>query len=104
MFSKTAEEKIKLAIIAETDNACDKWGDRYNSLHEGYAVLKEEVDEVRDDQIKIKNDLYTMWERVKLNDGLTTKALAERIKSNAENLAMEAIQVAAVCNKILNGL
>ena len=104
MFSKTAEEKINLAIITETSAACIKYGDVYNSLHEGFAVLKEEVDETRDEQIHIRNDMYDLWRRVKLNDVQGAEEDIEHIKKHAEKLALEAVQIAAVCNKILNGL
>lgn len=103
-FSKTAEEKIKLAIIAETNAACNKYGDVYNSLHEGYAVLKEEIDEARDEQIHIRNAIYNMWEAIKCNDKDLTKNKVKALRDHAEKLALEAVQVCAVCEKILNGI
>lgn len=104
MFSKTAEEKINLAIIAETSAACNKYGDVYNSLHEGYAVLKEEVDEVRDQQIHIKNNIFDLWDKVKTNDVPAAKGDIEAIRKHAEKLALEAVQVCAVCEKLLKSI
>lgn len=104
MFSEGTKEKINLAIIAETNNACDKWSDQYNSLHEGYAVLKEEVDEARDNQIVIRNNMFDMWGAIKCDNTQIVKGNVERIRKHAELMALEAVQVAAVCNKILNGL
>lgn len=39
---------LTMCIFAEADRASKKF-DRFNSAHEGYAVLKEEVDELWDD-------------------------------------------------------
>lgn len=102
MFSNVTEEKIELAIVAETHNACDKWGDNYNSLHEGYAVLKEEVEET-DEEMQIVNlRLQWFWDSIRRNE--PSKKSIEVLREHAEKLALEAVQVAAVCNKILNGL
>ncbi len=43
-------------VLSELDNALDKFP-MFNSSHEGYAVLKEEVDELWDE---IKNNKYPM--------------------------------------------
>lgn len=101
-FSENVKTFVNTAIHVETEEAVAKWGKTYSSLHEGYAVLKEEVDEVRDENIHIKNGLYSMWDSVKTND--VKKEDVEKIREHAEKLALEAVQVAAVCNKILNGL
>lgn len=102
MFSETAKEKINLAIIAETQQAIEKYGEKYNSLHEGYAVLKEEVEEARDEQVYIRNGFYKVWNGVKV--GELKKEDVQQIREHAEQLALEAVQVAAVCNKILNSI
>jgi hypothetical protein len=46
------EQKIQAIIMLEYIKASKKFG-RFNSMHEGYAVLKEEVDELWTD---IKNN------------------------------------------------
>ena len=105
MFSKISEDHIKQAILAETQEAETKWGEAYNSLHEGYAVLKEEVEEANEELTTVINYLGYSWLKIKNgkeNDLL--KGNIETIKAHAEKLALEAVQVAAVCNKILNGL
>lgn len=102
MFAEMTKKYVEAAIGSETTEAINKYGEKYNSLHEGYAVLREEADEVRDEYINVKNGCYSMWESVRKNS--VTKEEVEKIKTNAEQLALEAVQVAAVCNKILNGL
>lgn len=102
MFAEMTKKYVEAAIGSETQQAVEKWGNTYNSLHEGYAVLKEEVDEMRDEHINVKNGMYSMWNKVRSNS--VKKEDVEKIREHAEKLALEAVQVAAVCNKILNGL
>lgn len=45
-FAKDTENIVELAIKKEYENACKLFGDKYNSLHEGYAILLEKVEEV----------------------------------------------------------
>lgn len=104
MFSETAKQQVNLAIFNETGSAVEKWGDKYSSLHEGYAVLKEEYDEARDEYLQINNKIYDFWRRVKADDRVTSKADIEAVRAHAENLALEAVQIAAVCNKILKSI
>lgn len=69
MYSKAAEaayKEIQRALVKHPDSA------PFNSLHEGYGILKEEVDE--------------MWDEIK--------------KDNHELTAYEAIQVAAMALRI----
>lgn len=104
MFGEMTKKYVEAAIGSEFENAVKNWGETYNSNHEGYAVLKEEVDETNDELIQIKNKLYDCWTLVKLNRNGLYKQEVEKIKNHAESLALEACQIAAVCGKILNGL
>lgn len=66
-------------ILADIENEVDKalglWGD-FQSLHEGYAILLEELDE--------------LWEAIKMNP----------IDRNYTEIYGEAVQVAAMAVKI----
>lgn len=104
MFRDELVNLIRDAVHDETITAKKEWGEKYNSLHEGYAVLKEEIEEARDDKIVIQNHFYNMWGAVKVNDSERVKHLALQIRDKAVNLAMEAVQIAAVCNKIINSV
>lgn len=103
-FSELAKECIAQAIHGETENAEALWGKTYNSNHEGYAVLKEEVEEAGAELSVLVNYLGYSWNKVKHGDNEGLKGNIECIKAHTEKMALEAIQVAAVCNKILNGL
>lgn len=101
MFSEKTNELIKAAINSELENAISNYGNKYNSEHEAYAVLKEEFDECHDQQILIKNNLFKLWDNIKLNNVYQVKLAAENIRKYAENMAKESVQVAAVCDKLL---
>lgn len=45
-FTPETEQFVNELIQEEYNNACKQFGDNYNSLHEGYAALLEEVEKV----------------------------------------------------------
>lgn len=101
MFSKKTELKINEAVVLELINAIKLHGAEYNSLHEGYAVLLEEVEEIEQELDYIKNHLVMMWNAVKIDNSNEVKSNARIIALDAVELAKEACQVAAVSRKIL---
>lgn len=103
MFNEVARLHISKAVMAETENAKKNYGDRYNSQHEGYAVLLEEVEEAADDLTYIKNNLGVLWQSIKTNDMKDTTLLTD-IEGTAQLLALEAVQIAAVCAKFKGGM
>ena len=107
MFSENAKTFVQGAIDAETNAAISKWGEKYSSLHEGYAVLKEEVEEAGEEWDNVNRGLTILWEKIRKPELWNDHELITELKAtkeNAEQLALEAVQVAAVCNKILNGI
>ena len=103
MFSELARLHINKAVMTETQNAKENYGDHYNSPHEGYAVLLEEVEEAADDLTYIKNNLGVLWQSIKTNDLKDTTLLTD-IEGTAQMLALEAVQIAAVCTKFKESL
>lgn len=101
MFSSQTELKINEAVTLELVNACKTYGAEYHSLHEGYAVLLEEVEETERNLDYIKNHLAMIWDAVKQDDANEVKSNARIIGLDAVELAKEACQIAAVCRKIL---
>lgn len=104
MFDELSKKYVEAAIGSETQNAVEKFGLTYNSLHEGYAVLKEEVEEAGDKLKAITFHLDVFWRMVKHNEEKAGKKTIALLADDAKQLALEAVQVCAVCNKILNGL
>lgn len=101
MFANMTETKINEAIQLEIDHAVKTYGKDYHSLHEGYAVLLEEVEETERELDYIKNHLSMIWDAVKVDNENEVKSNARIIGLDAIELAKEACQIAAVCKKIL---
>lgn len=73
----TLDARFKDEIQAELDRARDKFPD-FNSAHEGYAILLEEVEE--------------LWAEIKIN---------QRVPLRDERIRSEAVQVAAMAMRFL---
>lgn len=104
MFDEKTEMKINEAVSLELVRACKVYGADYHSLHEGYAVLLEEVEDAENELIYIKNHLAMIWDSVKVDDPAEVKSNARIIALDAVNLAKEATQIAAVAKKIIGSL
>lgn len=100
-FSPETENIVNQLIQAEYKNACDNFGERYNSLHEGYAVLKEEIEEVRDEYNSLLNNYHYLWENIKDNDKDILSTIAE-MQIDVIHQIKELAQVGAVLMKIKN--
>ena len=101
MFDNETEGKINEAVVLELAKACKDYGATYHSLHEGYAVLLEEVEEAEKELDYIKNHMAMMWDAVKVDDVNEVKSNARCVALDAVNLAKEATQIAAVARKII---
>jgi hypothetical protein len=73
------KEKVIDAIIDEYNYACTRYSP-FNSAHEGYAIILEEMDE--------------LWKEVKRNS-------KNRTEENLVGMRKEAIQVAAMAMRIV---
>ena len=94
------KKKVEELIKEELEAACDNWP-MFASLHEGYAVLQEEIEEAISELDKIEVYADCMWDSVKLNQDMAAIRLSKKIKKHAENLISEAVQVAAMAEKII---
>lgn len=101
MFDERTKSLIDEAVKAELKNAQNNYGKKYNSVFEGYAVLKEEVEEVQEDFEFIQMKFNELWDSIRENDLDRIPVLVSQIELKARNCAMESAQVAAVCNKII---
>ena len=73
-----------------------------HSLHEGYAVLLEELEEAEYEIIDAKNLIKSVWLDIKSNETETSKIEFATILATALDAACESIQVAAVCKRIID--
>lgn len=104
MINEKAKENILQAIEKEKEAAILNHG-YFHSDHEFWAVLKEEVEELQDATSKINLIsvfLSQIWDAIK-EDKSPNNIDLSAIKLSAKNIAFEAIQVAAVIDKYLEG-
>ena len=104
-FAPETEKLVNELIQAEYKNACENFGEKFNSLHEGYVVLLEEVEEVEAYFSRLKEVFLDVGVAIKQNK---TEHLEKYIDAYAIRCAefsmKELAQVGAVLMKIKNTL
>jgi len=96
MLNKTFKKLEKVAD-EELEMANKNNPPLFNSPHEGYAVILEEVEEAEADLIYSKLKLKNAWGEIKMDDN--PKHCIEELCNYALYGASELIQVAAMCKK-----
>lgn len=99
MSYKKTMKGVKYLVQNELDMACEINGERFNSNHEAYAVIKEEADELYEQNNMIHFSIGDLWNSVKRNESIG--ADLEDIEEYALKAACEAIQVAAMARKAM---
>ena len=97
MIAEKASESIEQAVAYELQNIVKNYGAVYASEHEGYAVLLEEVEEAKECLQIAEETLKDLWKFVRRN--VYEDDTLWKIKQAAINMAQEAVQVAAVCER-----
>ena len=101
-FAPETEELVNELIQAEYRNACENWGDKYNSLHEGYAILKEEYEEAETKVYFCKNVLGWIWRATKEGNTPYVAECIDTMEKDATLAMMELAQVLSCCKKLKN--
>lgn len=74
----------------------------FNSTHEGYAVILEEAQETEDEMRKTGMNLNALWQATRMNQTpKQIREIAEAIRESARDMAAEAIQTAAMAEKLI---
>lgn len=94
----TELSKIQELAYEELKEANEK-NPLFHSDHEAYAVILEELEETEENVKAMGYCIQAMWDCVK-RDKEPRKSV-ENLKNFALNTAAEAIQVAAMCDKVL---
>lgn len=94
-------DEVLALVQKEHDAATEKYGP-IASLHEGYAVLLEEVEETKEAVSRVEHHTAFMWKHLRENSKESALRRVEYIKAQSIQAACEAIQVAAVCKRILD--
>ena len=74
----------------------------FHSLHEGYAVLLEEVEEARKSLNLAEGNLSMLWAHVRDNNDGRALEFAGRVREHALDLAVEAVQTVAMAQKLID--
>ena len=96
---KALLRKVTLLAEEELINANAKFP-MFRSTHEGYAIIKEEIEETVYELEQINETFARSWHYIKQNSNVIDEMVA--IKEYAINLAAESIQVAAMCQKFID--
>ncbi len=92
-------EGIINLIDKELAAANDKFGLNHSD-HESFAVVRKEIDEVSEDLTRLEHWSRQIWEATKNNeDAAHIRDLYEEMYKTAVDMAVEAIQVAAMARK-----
>lgn len=101
-FSEKTADLINQLVSAEYNNACEHFGDKYNSLHEGYAVLLEEIEEVKVQHKKMRLR-KAIWNEIKNNaSGKMIDSTLTLMHASIKLEIAELAQCAAVVEKMMN--
>ena len=100
---KTLTANIHSLVEQEYERAAQRFGEKHNSPHEAYAVIREEFDEVADEANILSDALDVFWHEVKNNDHDMQKEALNIIQMRAILGACELIQVAAMAYKAQMG-
>lgn len=92
------------ALVAEELAAANVVHSLFHSPHEGYAVLLEEVEEVKDELRCVEDNLTRLWGCVRADAFNSVPGWARYLENAAMQLAAEAIQVAAMARKMQDSL
>lgn len=100
------KEDMEKLVLKELASANERFS-LFSSNHEGYAVIKEEIEEAIAEQKELCNYINDLldftWSGVKMNlDNQHFNVLMKSMHDTAVNLACEAVQVAAVAQKFID--
>ena len=94
---KELKEAVKGLVREEYERAAERFGEKFNSLHEAYAVILEEEEKAQNEMRYILGQIEAFWIRIKEN--MIMDGSLEVIEKTALNAACECIQIAAMAYK-----
>lgn len=103
-FSPKTENLTQELINTEYLNAVVNHGEKYNSLHEGYAILLEEVEETRDSHSRMHSNFHQLWNNIKDNNKEDMQMFSKIMLDDVIDTISELAQVGAVLIKLNNTL
>ena len=102
MSYKKTKRSVYHLMRKELEYAQENHGKTFHSNHEGAAVIYEEICETATEYELMADKWDDFWKSVMADDeDRLIRLKASRIGRHAVNLASEAIQVAAMCAKMM---
>ncbi len=101
MAMEKLKEAVEKAVMDELQRANASFP-LFNSKHEGYAVIKEELEETREALDTLESSVAVLWENVRgkqVPSFITDFNTTEDMHAQAVAVAAEAIQTAAMILK-----
>lgn len=92
-------EKLIPALVDVELREANQNHSPFHSMHEGYAVLREEIEEAYEVQEDVKRFLVHAWDYIRKDNLEGARYQARHLEEKAIHLAAEAIQVAAMAKK-----
>lgn len=86
-------------LVKKELNSANKKFPLFHSDHEGYAIIKEEYDECFDELVNARGHIGQIWVDIKANNNGIRGI--ELLQIDAVNIAVEAIQMAAMTQKYI---
>ena len=96
------DNKIIHTLIQEELEEANQIHPLFQSPHEAYAVMLEELEEAEEELQWIKKQLGQMWSLIRNDCGV--EEILHKIKGHAVFATQEAIQVGAMAQKALDSL
>ena len=98
------KEKILALAAEELADANTKHPPKFRSMHEAYAVIKEELEELKEDVDLFERYFESMWHDVRDDCNEAAGCELEKMYKYAVNAVQEGIQVIAMCDKALRSI
>ena len=96
------KEDVEKLVQKELESANQKLP-VFHSDYEGAAVIFEETEEAESEMRAVNRHFSSTWYLVKQNERIKAYSYINKLKNSAVNLACEAIQVAAMAQKFIDG-
>lgn len=98
-FTKTAVPQL---VQHELEFSKNQHRDRFASLHEAESVIREELEEL-EEEVQACRGLFSLMHCYmrRNNVDCTMMSAADEMERRAKMAAMEAIQLAAMCSKLM---
>lgn len=98
MEHKNLMEDIENQIKNELEHARSKFGN-LNSSHEGYAVILEEFEELKEEIEAFEQSIQSLWKSVKANDSNMQTQNVKLMESITKKIIKESVQIGAMCRR-----